>query len=93
MTPERRQALMHEASEALQKQWGDVQPDALQSVADELRIQVVEGGALSVSDIVSGIDDRHDSRSLFTSAAQSGHAVGELSLAADRQEQDAEWER
>lgn len=65
MTPERRQKLMDEAVKELRGRWGEVQPDALQAIADDLRTGVVENGALSVSDIVSQVTHGTDSGGLF----------------------------
>lgn len=79
MTPEQRQALMREASEALQKQWGDVRPDALQGLADELRTRMIEGGSLSANDIASAMDDLHNERSFFTSDAVRENAHSDAS--------------
>jgi hypothetical protein len=55
MTPERRQQLMDQAAKEMRSRWGEVQPDALQALADELRTGIIENGALSVGDIFSEV--------------------------------------
>ena len=65
MTPERRQQLMHEAAKELRGRWGEVQPDALRALADDVRVGVIENGASSVGDILSEVTRSPHSEELF----------------------------
>jgi hypothetical protein len=88
MTPERRQQLMREAADDLRSRWGDVEPSALQTLADDLRTQMVESGGISAKDIASALADPSLVQSLFPA----GGVEKETASAADRQ-RDIDLER
>jgi hypothetical protein len=88
MTPERRQQLMREAADDLRSRWGEVQPDAMQALVDDLRTQMVEGGSLSAKDIASALADLSTIQSLFTSSG----VERDTAAAVDRQ-REIELER
>jgi hypothetical protein len=75
MTPERRQQLMEQAAAELRSRWGEVRPDALHALTDELRIGVVEKGSLSVKAIVTEVTHGAYSEGLFGVGQTADHSA------------------
>jgi hypothetical protein len=83
---------MDQAAKEMRSRWGEVQPDALQALADDLRTGVIENGALSVRDIVSEVTNGPHSQALFKPAEASGQMAISAQQMADKQ-RDIDLER
>jgi hypothetical protein len=86
MTPERKSELIRSAAAELKSQWGEVNPEALHALADDLRTAIVDGYGDSLAQAAA-----HIVRSSDLFGAPSASAEGSLSRA-DRQ-QDMERDR
>ena len=68
---------MEAAAKELRGRWGEVQPDALRALADDLRVDVIENGASSVGDILSAVTRSPHGQGLFGQVAPSVENVSD----------------
>ena len=83
---------MEDAAKELRSRWGEVQPDALQALADDVRVGVIENGAWSAGDIVSEVTRSAHSQGLFRPVEASQQMAASAENGADKQ-RDMDLER
>jgi hypothetical protein len=88
MTPDRKQQLMQQAADELRRSWGEVQSEALQQLAEDLRALVREGELPSAASVMAALE-ANASDSLFAASQDGAQTV----TASSHRAQQADLER